>query len=103
MFFTNYSTYEGEPARLYRSPTDIRRDIYEIKEKIAKCNEMLNVRGILTETITDLSLGEPSGWICALRAIVEDAEDTLSTLNELKATLDCLKEELEDTRCVLGV
>ena len=103
MFFANYSTYEGERARLYRSPSAIREDISEIRKRIASVNSMLNIRNILTEAIDKYSEGDPDTWIPVLREIVEDAEDSLGRLKALRDSLDVLREELEDTVWVLGI
>ena len=103
MFFVNYSTYEGEPARLYRSPDRIREDICEIRTQIQSVDSKLNIRNILTAIIDEVSEGNPERWIPALAAIVKDAEDTLKSLNSLKESLDLLGEELEDTRWALGI
>ena len=103
MFFRNYSTYEGEPARLYRSPEKIRKDIFEIKTKIESVDSMLNVRNILTAMIDECAVGEPEKWIPALSSIVADAEETLEHLKSLQESLDILTEELEDTKWVLGI
>lgn len=102
MFFANCSTYEGERARLYRSPERIREDISEIKSKIESVNSMLNIRNILTEMIDTCAYGEPENWIPLLSDIVCDAEDTLHQLKTLKESLDILSVELEDTQWVLG-
>ena len=97
MFFRNYSTYEGEAARLYRSPEKIREDIFEIKTRIESVDRMLNIRNILTEVIDKYATGEPEKWIPALSEIVAEAEDTLDRLKRLREDLDMLSEELEDT------
>ena len=97
MFFRNYSNYEGEAARLYRSPNTIREDILEIKNKIEAVDSMLNVRDILGAVIDEYADGEPGQWISALSDIVADAEDTLARLKKLHECLDGLCEELEDT------
>ena len=101
MFFTNYSTYEGEPVRLYRTPEEIGRDIGFIRDKIEKTSQMLNVRSILSDMIAVCAEGDPERWIPELRQAVSDAEETLDLLTEMKASLDILEEELEETRCVL--
>ena len=103
MFFRNYSAYEGEPARLYRSPEKIREDILDIKTKLESVDSMLNVRNILTAMIDECASGEPERWIPALAAIVADAEETLDRLKSLKESLDSLGEELEDTKWALGI
>ena len=103
MFFANCSTYEGERARLYRSPDRIREDISEIKTKIESVGSMLNVRNILMEMIDTCAYGEPENWISLLSQIVCDAEDSLYKLKSLKESLDILSEELEDARWALGM
>ena len=103
MFYTNYSTYEGEPARLYRTPGEIRRDINTIKDKIEKVGNMLNIRNMLTEMISECAIGDPERWIPTLRMIVDEAEDSLDMLRGFKENLDELMRELEETKCVLGI
>lgn len=103
MFFANYSTYEGERARLYRSPDRIREDIFEVKTKISSIDSMLNIRNIVTEMINKCAAGDPENWVPVLAEIAAEAEDTLSSLKSLKETLSILAEELEDTRWALGL
>ena len=103
MFFVNGSTYEGERARLYRSPNAIREDILEIKTKIEAVNSMLNIRNLLVELIDCYASGEPENWVPLLSDIVSDAEKSLGKLKSLKESLDILSEELEDTRWALGI
>ena len=103
MFFRNYSSYEGEPARLYRSPEKIKEDIFDIKTKIDTVKRMLNVRDILTDVIDEYAAGEPEKWIPALVEIVAEAEDTLDRLKKLREDLDMLSEELEDTVWALAM
>lgn len=103
MFFRNYSTYEGEGARLYRAPDRIREDILEIKKKIESVDSKLNVRSILNTVIDEYADGEPEKWIPVLSDIVCDAEETLDRLKALRESLDILFEELEDTKWALGI
>ncbi len=103
MFFRNYSTYEGERARIYRSPEKIREDIFEIRKKIESVDRMLNIRNILTDVIDKYANGEPEKWIPALSDIVADAEETLDRLKRLRENLDALSEELEDTKWAIGM
>jgi len=98
VFRTNYSTYEGEAPRLYRTTEEIRRDIKDIKERIAETSAMLNIRNMLTEVIAEYAEASPERWVPELRALVEDAEATLESLAELCTNLDMLRCELEDTR-----
>ena len=103
MFFARCSTYEGDRARLYRSPESIREDISEIRTKIEAVNSMLNIRSILMEMIDTTAHGEPERWIPRLSEIVCDAEESLNELKSLKESLDILSTELEDTKWVLGI
>ena len=103
VFRSNYSTYEGEAPRLYRTTEEIRRDIKDIKARIAEANAMLNVRNMLTEVIAEYAEASPERWVPELRALVEDAEETLAGLGGLCESLDMLKCELEDTRWAIGV
>ena len=103
MFFRNYSTYEGEPARIYRSPEKIREDIFEIKTKIESVDSMLNVRSVLTDMMDRLADGDTSDWVVALSELVAEAESTLALLKGLNESLDILTEELEDTKWALGI
>lgn len=103
MFFRNYSSYEGEPARLYRSPEVIIEDIFAIKTKIESVNQRLNVRNILASMIDSCSVGEPEKWIPMLSEIVAEAEESLHSLKSLRESLDILAEELEDTKWALGI
>ncbi len=103
MFFANCSVYEGERARLYRSPESIKRDIFDIKTKIESVDSMLNIRNIVTEMMSRCAGGDPENWVPVLSCIVSDAEESLEKLKSLKCTLDILTEELEDTKWILGI
>lgn len=101
LFRYSYSTYEGEPPRLYRSPDDIRRDIKVIKREIAEATASLNIRNLLTEAIASLAEAEPERWIPELRDLCDEADETLTALQSLREDLDLLREELEDARWML--
>ncbi|MBQ9085243.1 MAG: hypothetical protein IJY24_06275 [Clostridia bacterium] len=103
MFYTNYSSYEGEPVRLYRSVGEIRRDICEIKRRIASTDERLNVRLLLGEIASECTGKEAEQWVPILRDLVSEAEDTLEGLKSLKTGLDELFSELEDTKWAQGM
>lgn len=102
VFARDYNTYEGEVPRLYRSTDEIGRDIQRIKERITEVFGMLNVRNMLTEAISAYAESEPEMWIPELRRLVEEADDTLSQLNDLRVGLDILRAELEDAKWALG-
>lgn len=88
--------------RLYRTAEEIGRDIKGIKARITEVYSMLNIRNLLTEAIAAYAESEPELWIPELRDIVDEADDTLTALCELRDGLDVLKAELEDARWALG-
>ena len=102
MYFVNYSTYEGRPPMIFRSPEVIRRDLFNIKEKIKATNEQLNVHSALMELVSRANSENTSDLISDLRYIVEDAEESLECLFSLKKQLEALSLELEETLCVIG-
>ena len=101
MFFREASDYYGTPHRLYREPEEISRDIGEIRRRITGTADRLNARSIIAEMICAQAGEEPERWIPALRGIIEEAGDTLAELTSLRETLEGLKIELEETKCVL--
>ena len=103
MFFVKSDTYEGLPARLYREPEEIRRDIQDIRERIEKTESMLNVRGVLTEILSRCQGENPEVWVGQLERLVCEARETLLVLERLNESLDILSEELEETRWILSL
>ena len=97
------NTYEGEPMRIYRRPADIRRDIDGIKAKIKEADDMLNVRSLLLDVLSEVAEGDPDKWIPEIEEIVEEAKETLSKLSSLERTLCELQEELKQTGWVMGL
>jgi hypothetical protein len=103
VFYLNYSTYEGEPSRLYRTPAEIGRDIINIKDKVDRTAEMLNIRGLLTEMVAECAKGDPEHWAKSLKLLVDETEGTLEVIRGMKRSFDSLISELEQTRCALGI
>ena len=101
MILVNASLYEGTPPRLYRSPEEINRDIRDLRGRIESLNGMLNPRNIINEMLSECASGNACDWVSALRAIVDDAEQTLESLNELNESLDGLTKELKETSCIM--
>ena len=88
---------------LYRSPDEIRRDIRALLRKIRESEEMLSVRNILLEVISEWSEAEPERWMAELEETLCEAKESLVHLNELKEGLEELREELrESKRYLLG-
>ena len=99
----SYNTYEGEPTRIYRRPADIRSDIAEIKAKIAETDNMINVRSLLLDALSEFSEDEPDRWLPEIEEIVDEARETLASLASLEKTLAELEDELKRTRWVIGL
>ena len=100
--FVNANVYEGMPARLYRSPCEIRRDMTRISKQIKEADEMLSIRNILVEMLAECSRGEPSKWIPELEEIVRDARASLNDLKRLEGAIEDLSCELEESLCAIG-
>ena len=102
MLYTDFNCYDGEPVRLYREPSEIRKDINEIKKRIDSVSEMLNIRQVISEVFDEAAFGDAGGWMCTLSELVADAEGALCELKELKSQLTGLHKEMEDSLWLLG-
>ena len=101
--YKNFDVSCGMPSRLYRSLTEIRRDMSRISEDIRVANEQINLRSLLTELLDNSRYQKPEEMVLDLKEAVDCAQGALKRLSELKEELCALEEELCDTRCVLGV
>jgi chromosome segregation ATPase len=98
--YTLLNNVEGCAARLYRTPSEIRRDLERIASRIEETSEMLSVHNLLMEMIPIWAEEVPEKWIPELEETLEEANEALETLKEMKTTLEELKEEFEDARCL---
>lgn len=101
--FVGANCYEGLPPRLYRSPREIKNDISRIKKEIDEASDMLSIRHILMEMISECADKEPERWISELSELVDEAAESLRRLSTLKDALVELEEELEEVKCYLTV
>ena len=97
--YTSVNNYEGMGPRLYRTPDEIRADMFKISGKIRESGEMLSVHHLLSEMVAEYAQRTPEEWIPALEEMVCEARDTLEELQRLGDRLDELKEELMEVRC----
>ena len=93
----------GMPPHLYRSLTEIRRDMSRISKEIADTNQRLNIRSMLIELIDDSRSQRNESFILDLEEIVGEAREALDRLGGLEDELTALREELRSTRCAMGV
>ena len=87
---------------VYRRPSDIRCDITAIRARIAETDNMINVRSLLLDALSEFSEGEPDRWLPEIEEVVEETRRTLCELAELERVLTDLEEELMHTRQVMG-
>ena len=99
--YTLANNVEGTPARLYRSPSEIRADIERISQRIEEISDMLSVHNLLMEMIPMWAEESPEDWIPELEETLDEATDALEALRELKESLEELHYELEDAKCLL--
>lgn len=99
--YTCMNPEDGIPARLYRSPGEIHRDIIRISSEIRKNEEMLSVHNLLIELIPTWAEQSPEKWIPELEETVAEAVEALENLKRLQYALEELMTELEDVRCIM--
>lgn len=95
------NTYEGTPARLYRTAREVEMDISYIRGRAAEIENMLSVRNLIMEIITDYADKNPEQWVPELESAVCEARAALDTLQGLNSRLGELREELGDIRCMM--
>ena len=93
----------GRGARIYRSPEEIRLDIYEAKLAIEKINERLNIRSLIFEMISEKEEMSPEELVSTLEDMLSEAESALSELSALNDQLSELEEELYEVKCEIGI
>jgi hypothetical protein len=99
--YSLFDKNEGAPPRLYRTPSEIRRDISAISEKIRETESMLSAHNILMELIPTWAEESPERWIPELCETVAEAEEALENLNLMKGALEELSLELSDVLCMM--
>ena len=95
------NSIDGYPARLYRSPAEIHRDMISISARIRENEEMLSVHNLLIEMIPTWAEESPERWIPELEETLAEAKDALENLDRLRTALEALALELEDVRCIM--
>lgn len=101
--FVSTNVCEGMPARLYRSPFEIRRDMTKISKQIKEADEMLSVRNILVDMIYRCTVGEGESWISELEALACQTRKSCEGLERLTSAINDLSAELEESLCALGL
>ena len=103
--FRDYDPYSGTPARIYRSVTEIREDMGEIRERIREANACLDLRALLIGFLdsTREENRDPEKWLPELEDAVSAAREAYDSLSELREELSDLREELCEVRCAMGV
>lgn len=100
--YTCVNANEGIPPRLYRSPTEIRRDMAVISSRIRENEEMLSVHNLLIEMIPLWAEQSPERWLPELAATVAEAQEALDNLKRLQQVLEELAFELEEVRWIMS-
>ena len=100
--YRKYDSKNGIGARIYRSPSEIRKDIKRISEEIDDTLSMINIRSLLIEILSGENLASPEKMIPDLEEAIYEAKGALENMKGLKEELCLLEEELEETRCKVG-
>lgn len=100
--YRSFDTANGIPARIYRMPEEIKRDIRAISLKIEETSSMLNIREMLVNILMSEREKSPEKLILELGDAIDEAREALSLLTSLKQELDSLEEELGEVRWLFG-
>ncbi len=93
----------GVPDRMYRSPTEIRREMDEVRSGILKINDGLNIRSLLLDIYAPDGNESPEELVKALSEALTTAESAISELEGLYSELEMLDEELREVKCEMGL
>ena len=100
--YRTFDTANGIPSRIYRTPTEIRCDIYKIASRIKETSSMLNIREMLVNILMSERADSPERLIPELKEAILEASEALDSLKELKEELNSLEEELMEVRWLFG-
>ena len=101
--YRTYDMVNGIPPRIYRTPTEIRRDIDEISSKIKETNLKLNLRALVIDIISCDRNSSPEQLISELESATCEAREALSDLTRLSDELSALEEELGEVKWLCGM
>ena len=94
-----YDASVGLPPTLYRTPSEVRRDISAIRDKINEINERMNLRTLLMDILSDeRTVCEPEFWIPELTEALRGAKEAHASLVKLERELCELEEEMRETK-----
>ena len=100
--YRTFDTSNGIPARIYRSPEEIKKDIRAISVRIEETASMINIRELLINILTKERVTPPEKLIPELEDAIIEARFALDSLVSLKEELDSLEEELGEVRWLFG-
>ena len=101
--YATFDTTNGIPARIYRAPEEIKRDIREISVMIKETSSMLNIRELLLNILMSELGNSPERLIPELWEAIDEARCALELLVKLKDELDLLEEELGEVKWRFGI
>ena len=93
----------GIPARIYRNPKEIKRDISDISFRIKEINSMLNIRDMLLDILIKDEENTPEKLVVELEEALSFAKVAMDELTELEEELSELEEELSEVKWLLGM
>ena len=82
----------GYPPRLYRAPSEIKRDISDILARSYKVRELFSVRELLATAMDEAAEGR-------VAQLYEVCEELLFAVSEAKSELSRLDLELYELKC----
>ncbi len=99
---SRYDKAPEYPTRMYRAPEQICSDIRRVATRIREINDMLNIRNIIAEVISEHSEGDPLRRIEAVDELLDYANEALCEMRSLDEALSGLKQELFEAQLAAG-
>ena len=100
--YRTFDTENGIPAKIYRTPAEIKSDIMKISVQIKEKTSMLNIRDMLLNILMSERLDSPEKLIPELEDTITEARQALDSLRNLNEELNSLEEELMEVRWLFG-
>ena len=100
--YRTFDTENGIPAKIYRTPAEIKSDIMKISVQIKETTSMLNIRDMLLNILMSERLDSPEKLIPELEDTIAEARQALDSLRNLNEELNSLEEELMEVRWLFG-
>jgi hypothetical protein len=85
-----------------RMPSDVRAEIDRVNERIAELGRKIDIREMLGEMLAAAENEAADQFLLELEEMIGSARESLAELERLKASLEMLASELEESKWITG-